>query len=142
MGNANVGQNRLSDINPDDIATLNVVNGAAAAAQYGSRAANGVVIITTKRGQSGKAQVTFTTSFNVNELRKSVPVNTYGKQFGFAALRLYPIGGISAAQIAANPGTTTTSIYRDGANIAVGNQSGRCAAVQLFRPDFPDGLRN
>ncbi len=114
-GNANVGQNRLSDINPDDIATINVVNGAAAAAQYGSRAANGVVIITTKRGQTGKPQVTFTTSFNVNELRKSVPVNTYGKQFGFAALRLYPIGGISAAQIAANPGVTTTGVYRDGA---------------------------
>lgn len=116
VGNANVGQNRLSDINPDDIATINVVNGAAAAAQYGSRAANGVVIITTKRGQSGKAQVNFTTSFNINELRKGVPVNTYGKQFGFASLRLYPIGVISAAQVAANPGTTTTSIYRDGTN--------------------------
>lgn len=115
VGNANVGQNRLSDINPDDIATLNVINGAAAAAQYGSRAANGVVIITTKRGQTGKAQVSFSTSFNVNELRKGVPVNTYGKQFGFAGLRLYTIGGISAAQIAANPGTTTANIYRDGA---------------------------
>lgn len=113
-GTANVGQNRLSDINPDDIATLNVINGAAAAAQYGSRAANGVVIITTKRGLSGKPQVTFSTSFNINELRKGVPVNTYGKQFGFAALRLYTIGGISATQITANPGTTTTGIYRDG----------------------------
>lgn len=114
VGNANVGQNRLSDINPDDIATINVVNGAAAAAQYGSRAANGVVIITTKRGQSGKPQVTVSTSFNVNELRKSVPINTYGKQFGFSSLRLYPIGVISAAQVAANPGVTTTNIYRDG----------------------------
>ncbi len=114
VGNSNVGQNRLSDINPDDIATLNVINGAAAAAQYGSRAANGVVIITTKRGKSGKPQVSFSTSFNINELRKSVPVNTYGKQFGFAGLRLYTIGGISAAQIAANPGVTTTGIYRDG----------------------------
>lgn len=115
VGNASVGQNRLSDINPDDIATINVINGAAAAAQYGSRAANGVVIITTKRGQAGKPQITFSTSFNINELRKSVPVNTYGKQFGFASLRLYPIGGISAAQIAANPGVTTTDVYRDGA---------------------------
>jgi len=115
VGTSNVGQNRLSDINPDDIATLNVINGAAAAAQYGSRAANGVVIITTKRGVSGKPQVSFSTSFNVNELRKMVPVNTYGKQFGFAGLRLYPIGAISAAQIAANPGTTTVGIFRDGA---------------------------
>ncbi|NID11376.1 SusC/RagA family TonB-linked outer membrane protein [Fibrivirga algicola] len=115
VGTSNVGQNRLSDINPDDIATLNVINGAAAAAQYGSRAANGVVIITTKRGTSGKPQVSFSTSFNVNELRKMVPVNTYGKQFGFTGLRLYPIGAISAAQIAANPGTTTVGIFRDGA---------------------------
>jgi TonB-linked SusC/RagA family outer membrane protein len=122
VGNSNVGQNRLSDINPDDIASLNVINGAAAAAQYGSRAANGVVIITTKRGQSGKPQITFSTSFNSNELRKGVPVNTYGKQFGFAGLRLYTIGAVSAAQIAANPGTTITTpgIFRDGgtANLA------------------------
>lgn len=114
IGASNPGQNRLADLNPDDIASINVINGAAAAAQYGSRAANGVVIISTKRGQSGRAKVSFSTAFNVNELRKSVPVNTYGKQFGFAALRLYPIGGISAAQIAANPGTTTADIYRDG----------------------------
>ncbi|WP_229376811.1 SusC/RagA family TonB-linked outer membrane protein [Fibrella aquatilis] len=116
VGNSNVGQNRLSDINPDDIATLNVINGAAAAAQYGSRAANGVVIITTKRGQAGKPTVTFSTSFNSNELRKGVPVNTYGKQFGFPALRLYTIGAVSAAQITANPGTTVTTpgIFRDG----------------------------
>ena len=114
IGNSNPGQNRLSDINPNDIASINVVNGAAAAAQYGSRAANGVVLITTKRGSTGAPRVTFSTAFNVNELRKSVPVNTYGKQFGYAALRLYPIGGISAAQIASNPGVTTAGIFRDG----------------------------
>lgn len=124
VGNANVGQNRLSDINPDDIATINVVNGAAAAAQYGSRAANGVVIITTKRGQTGKAQVTFTTSFNINELRKGVPVNLYGKQFGFADLRLYPIAALTDAQAGYPSGTPTyvpqagetfLRVVRDGA---------------------------
>ncbi|GAB3490149.1 TonB-dependent receptor [Spirosoma knui] len=114
IGTANPGQNRLSDLNPDDIASLNVINGAAAAAQYGSRAANGVVIITTKRGQSGRPQVSFSTSFNVNELRKGVPVNTYGKQFGFPGFRLYTISGITPAQLTANPGVTTTDIYRDG----------------------------
>ena len=111
IGTSQPGQNRLADINPNDIATINVVNGAAAAAQYGSRAANGVVLITTKRGTTGAPRVTFTTSFNVNELRKSVPVNTYGKQFGFAGLRLYPIAGTSAA---AAPGVTTVGIFRDG----------------------------
>jgi TonB-linked SusC/RagA family outer membrane protein len=109
-GNANLGQNRLSDINPADIESLTVLNGAAAAAQYGSRAANGVVIITTKRGQTGAPQVTFSTSFNINELRKSVPVNTYGKQFGFAGLRLYPIASATPSQ-----SITTIGIVRDGA---------------------------
>lgn len=115
IGGANAGQNRLADLNPADIASINVVNGAAAAAQYGSRAANGVVLITTKRGATGAPRVSLTTSFNVNELRKSVPISTFGKQFGFAGLRLHTIGGISAAQIAANPGVTTTGIVRDGA---------------------------
>ncbi|WP_405519004.1 carboxypeptidase-like regulatory domain-containing protein [Spirosoma sp. KNUC1025] len=53
IGSANPGTNRLADINPNDIASINVINGAAAAAQYGSRAANGVVLITTKRGSTG-----------------------------------------------------------------------------------------
>ena len=115
IGTANAGQNRLADLNPNDIASINVINGAAAAAQYGSRASNGVVLITTKRGTTGAARVSVYTSFNMNELRKSVPVNTYGKQFGFAGLRLYTIGAPTAQQLAANPGTTTTGITRAGA---------------------------
>jgi len=47
-----------SDINPDDIASMNVLKGGAAAALYGSRASNGVILITTKSGKSGKAEVT------------------------------------------------------------------------------------
>lgn len=45
--------NTASDINPDDIATINVLKGAAATALYGSRAANGVIMITTKKGRAG-----------------------------------------------------------------------------------------
>lgn len=119
VGIANAGTNRLADLNPADIASINVINGAAAAAQYGSRASNGVVLITTKRGQTGAPRVTFTASASVNELRKSVPLGTYNKQFGFAGLRLHPIGGVSPAQIAANPGVTTVNIIRDGAPTAL-----------------------
>jgi TonB-dependent SusC/RagA subfamily outer membrane receptor len=68
-----IGNNRLVDVNPADIETLSVLNGAAAAAQYGSRASNGVIIITTKRGKSGTPKFTFSTSININELRKKVP---------------------------------------------------------------------
>jgi ferric enterobactin receptor len=49
--------NRVMDINPEDIATLSVLKGAAAAALYGSRAADGVVIITTKKGAEGVTTV-------------------------------------------------------------------------------------
>ncbi|MGY2131809.1 SusC/RagA family TonB-linked outer membrane protein [Hymenobacter sp. HD11105] len=115
IGTANAGQNRLADLNPNDIASINVINGAAAAAIYGSRASNGVVLITTKRGKTGAARVSAYASFSINELRKSVPVNTFGQQFGFEGLRLYTIGAPTAAQLAANPGVTTIGINRAGA---------------------------
>ncbi len=51
--------NRLADINPDDIESMEVLKGASAAAIYGTRANAGVVIITTKRGKSGKTKVNF-----------------------------------------------------------------------------------
>lgn len=49
--------NRIMDVNPEDVETLSVLKGAAAAALYGSRAADGVVIITTKKGVEGKVTV-------------------------------------------------------------------------------------
>ena len=53
------GSDPLSLINPDDIESMNVLKGANAAALYGSRAANGVVMITTKKGKEGKMEITF-----------------------------------------------------------------------------------
>lgn len=53
------GGDPLSMINPDDIESMNILKGANAAALYGSRAANGVVMITTKKGKEGKMEVTF-----------------------------------------------------------------------------------
>ncbi len=49
--------NRIADLNPQDIETIEVLKGASAGAIYGSRGANGVIVITTKRGQSGKTDV-------------------------------------------------------------------------------------
>ncbi|RZK40677.1 MAG: SusC/RagA family TonB-linked outer membrane protein, partial [Hymenobacter sp.] len=49
--------NGLNDLNPNDIESIEILKDAAAAAIYGSRASNGVVLITTKRGKSGKAQI-------------------------------------------------------------------------------------
>lgn len=66
----NIGQNRMVDINPADIDRIEVLNGAAAAAIYGSRANAGVVQIFTKRGSAGAPVVSFSTSLTISELRK------------------------------------------------------------------------
>ncbi len=62
----NQPSNRLNDINPDDIKSVNVLKGPAAAALYGSRASNGAIVITTKSGKGlgGETQVTITHSTN------------------------------------------------------------------------------
>ena len=57
--------NRIADLNPNDIASIEVLKGAAASAMYGSKAANGVVIITTKRGRVGAPQINVTQRLGV-----------------------------------------------------------------------------
>ena len=56
----------ISDINPNDVESMSVLKDAAASAIYGHRGANGVIIITTKKGQSGDATVRFDARFGVN----------------------------------------------------------------------------
>ncbi|MBO9682639.1 MAG: SusC/RagA family TonB-linked outer membrane protein [Flavisolibacter sp.] len=77
-----VGQNRMVDINPADIDHIEVLNGAAAAAIYGSRANAGVIHIFTKRGTTGVPQVSFSTSVMRSELRKKLDVNRAPTKFG------------------------------------------------------------
>ena len=59
------GGDALSNLNPDDIASINVLKGASAAALYGSQAANGVVLVTTKKGSSGRVRVDFTSNITI-----------------------------------------------------------------------------
>lgn len=85
-GNGNfvgaIGQNRMGDINPNDIERIEVLNGAAAAAIYGSRANAGVIQIFTKRGSSGKPVVSLSSSFTTSHLRKQIEVNQSPVKFG------------------------------------------------------------
>jgi len=77
-----IGQNRMVDISPADIDRIEVLNGAAAAAIYGSRANAGVIQIFTKRGKTGAPQVSFNTSLTISELRKQIEVNQSPTKFG------------------------------------------------------------
>lgn len=63
--------NRGSDINPEDIETMSILKGAAATVLYGSRAASGVILITTKKGKVGtKAVVSFTSSATIGSINR------------------------------------------------------------------------
>ncbi len=62
----------VSSINPDEVASIDVLKDASAAAIYGSRASNGVVLITTKRGQAGRTRITFNGYYGGQELSKKV----------------------------------------------------------------------
>ena len=77
LGGRSNPQNRLADLNPDDIEHIEIIRGAAAAALYGSRANNGVVQIFTKRGTSGKPRFTSTTRWGTSQLRQQQPFNFY-----------------------------------------------------------------
>jgi TonB-linked SusC/RagA family outer membrane protein len=74
--------NAASDINPDDIETINVLKGAAASALYGSRAGNGVIIVTTKKGRQGKGLgISFSSGITTGTAdKKTLP--EYQKQYG------------------------------------------------------------
>ena len=66
--NTGEGEMRLSDLNPDDIESISILKDAAAAAVYGVRAANGVILVQTKRGQSsGRARVNYRGQFNFEQ---------------------------------------------------------------------------
>ncbi|MBL4663674.1 MAG: SusC/RagA family TonB-linked outer membrane protein, partial [Flavobacteriaceae bacterium] len=82
--------NRIADINPEDIENISILKGASAAAIYGSRAAAGVIIITTKRGKAGETQFRFKQSTGWTQATKLLGLRDYTEQrvrdtFGDAA---------------------------------------------------------
>ncbi len=73
--------NRIADINPADIANIEILKGASASAIYGSRGAAGVIIITTKKGKAGKTKLNFSQSVGFNQA-----INLQGQRNWTAAL--------------------------------------------------------
>lgn len=71
---ANEPTNPLNFLNPSDIASIDILKDASATAIYGARAANGVVLITTKKGAKGKGRVTYDGYYGVSNLRKRLPL--------------------------------------------------------------------
>jgi TonB-linked SusC/RagA family outer membrane protein len=77
-------QSRLNDLNPNDIESIEVLKGAAAAALWGARAANGVIVVTSKKGKNtgGKVNISYQSVYSMDVLNKSVPLQTnYGQGY-------------------------------------------------------------
>ena len=68
------GSNPLANINPNDIESIEVLKDASSTAIYGSRGANGVVIITTKRGSEGKSNITFSSTLSTSRIVRKMDV--------------------------------------------------------------------
>ncbi|HEY0434406.1 MAG TPA: TonB-dependent receptor plug domain-containing protein, partial [Chitinophagaceae bacterium] len=107
-------------VNPDDIATIQVLKDASAAAIYGSRAANGVIIITTKKGKTGPNRINFSARFGVQQIPKKWDVmdapqylQTLKTQYANSNVPL-PVG--VAAQLASNTVNTNwqDEVFRTG----------------------------
>ena len=74
--------NRLMDINPEDIETMSILKGAAAAALYGSRAADGAIVITTKKGKEGSVKVDYNGRVSTSwALKLPTAQTTYGRGY-------------------------------------------------------------
>ena len=91
------GGNPLTFINPADIASIDILKDASATAIYGSQGSNGVILITTKKGQSGKPVLDFTSSFGVSKVAKKINYASASEYRG--ALTSY---GLTSGDLGAN----------------------------------------
>ena len=98
-----IDANDVANINPNDIASFSILKDAATVSKYGSRGANGVVVITTKQGKSGEAKITFRNSIGFGE-RIEDPFDLMNASQKLELERQYAELGVNAAQ--SLPGAT------------------------------------
>ncbi len=97
--------NPLGNLNPNDIESISILKDAASASKYGSRGANGVVLITTKKGKKGEAKIRFTSSYGFGQ-RIPDPFDLMNAAQKLDIEKQYADLGVGAA--ASLPGATST----------------------------------
>jgi TonB-linked SusC/RagA family outer membrane protein len=112
--------NRAADLNPNDIESVNVLKGAAATALYGVRAANGAIIITTKRGETGETRINLNSTVGFDRINKYPEFQeVYGQGFGFVNQNegsFWPNWGAKYSDV---PDAEYNDIWRDAAQTGV-----------------------
>ncbi|MCK0144284.1 SusC/RagA family TonB-linked outer membrane protein [Arenibacter sp. F26102] len=135
--------NRIADINPDDIQNIEILKGASASAIYGSRAAAGVIIITTKKGKAGKTKINFSQALGFNEA-----VNLLGQRNWTAALAesVYEEGALyTAAESAGRLRDYEKEIYGEkgfitNTNLSISGGSDKTSFFGSFTNNEEDGI--
>ncbi|MFY7889981.1 MAG: SusC/RagA family TonB-linked outer membrane protein, partial [Spirosomataceae bacterium] len=97
----------LNDINPNDIASVDVLKDASATAIYGSRGANGVILVTTKRGKSGQTKVSYNGYHGVTNVISKYPVYNAAQYQAMRNLSVYSSGYLPQELTSVANGQTT-----------------------------------
>ena len=129
--------NPLSSINPSDIESIEVLKDASATAIYGSRGANGVVLVTTKRGKEGKATVDFEAYYGVQQITKMLDLIS-GEQH--TAAKNEQLRNLGFAERYGNPNGSypkTPAEYGEGTNWQ--KEIYRAAPIQNYQLSFSGG---
>lgn len=103
-------RNPLNSINPNDIASIEVLKDASSTAIYGARAANGVIIITTKKGREGKPVVSYNASYGIQRIANKIEMmnatefmkeaNDFTEEKWYFDNRIYPYGNTDPSTVA------------------------------------------
>ena len=128
-----VTQNRAADINPNDIESVEILKGAAASAIYGAQAANGVVLITTKRGRAGPTQYRLSSTASWDMVDPRIDLQ-----------RRYGLGSAGFLFGADNPGPQAAQCLTDVDCVPVnvfsfGGEEEAVAATTAWGPELPAG---
>lgn len=102
-------RNPLNSINPNDIESIEILKDASSTAIYGARAANGVIIITTKKGREGRAVVTYNASYGIQKIANRIEMmtaseymneaNKFKEEQWYYNNRIYPYGNTDPATV-------------------------------------------
>jgi TonB-linked SusC/RagA family outer membrane protein len=131
--------NRIADINPNDIENIEVLKGASAAAIYGSRASNGVVIITTRRGRAGERRINTTQRLGISKISNTLGSRTFTtvadatSAFGAAAANYFTPGVVfdQERELAGETPVSSETVL----DVSGGDSDTRYFASGLWRQD-------
>lgn len=131
--------NAMATINPGDIASIEILKDASATAIYGSRGANGVILITTNRGRSGIGKVDIDASYGVQKVAKLIPViNAHEYALFRNESFVYPLGGDGKAK----PTYSDKEVDSLGEGTNWQKEIFRVAPIQNFQVRFSGGSEN